>query len=65
MAVVHAVRAASAALLATLTPEEWDRRGVHTESGDYSVDRWLEIYASHPHEHADQIRDARGSPVAG
>jgi len=61
LAVMRAVRAASLALLEALTPEEWDRTGVHTESGAYSVDRWLEIYASHPHEHADQIRSARGS----
>lgn len=61
LAVMRAVRAASLALLEALTPEEWDRTGVHSESGTYSVDRWLEIYASHPHEHANQIRSARGS----
>lgn len=61
LAVMRAVRAASLALLESLTPEEWERTGVHTESGAYSVDRWLEIYAAHPHEHADQIRAARGS----
>ena len=42
-----------------VTPEEWDRVGTHSESGPYSVDRWLEIYADHCHEHADQIRRAR------
>jgi hypothetical protein len=62
LAVVRAVRAASLALLEGLTPEEWERTGIHSESGPYSVDRWLEIYASHPHEHADQIRAARGAP---
>jgi hypothetical protein len=61
MAVMRAVRAASLALLESLTPTEWERSGVHSESGAYSVDRWLEIYASHPHEHADQIRAARSS----
>ncbi len=59
LAVMRAVRAASLALLETLTPDEWERAGTHSESGPYSVDRWLEIYASHPHEHADQIRNAR------
>ena len=53
-----AARRASADLLATLTPEEWNRSGTHTESGAYSVDDWLQIYASHPHDHADQIRRA-------
>jgi hypothetical protein len=60
MAVMRAVRAASLSLLEALSPEEWDRVGVHSESGAYSVDRWLEIYAAHPHEHAEQIRLARG-----
>jgi DinB superfamily len=54
------VRAASLSLLESLTPQEWERHGIHSESGAYSVDRWLEIYASHPHEHAAQIRAARG-----
>jgi hypothetical protein len=62
LAVVHAVRAASAALLNAMTPEDWDRAGTHTEGGAYSVDRWLEIYAEHPHEHAAQIMAARGGP---
>lgn len=62
LAVVRAVRAASLVLLEGLTSEEWERTGYHSESGPYSVDRWLEIYAEHPHEHADQIRAARGGP---
>jgi hypothetical protein len=59
IAVLAAVRAASLQLLETLTPAEWDRTGTHSESGSYSVDHWLEIYANHAHEHADQIRRAR------
>ena len=61
LAVMRSVRAASLALLETLTPDEWERAGTHSESGTYSVDRWLEIYANHPHEHAEQIRLARGA----
>lgn len=59
LAVAAAVRAASLELLRSLTPAEWDRTGTHSESGPYSVDRWLAIYAEHTHEHADQIRRAR------
>ena len=60
-AVVAAVRAASLQLLESLTPDEWERSGSHSESGGgYSVDRWLEIYADHTHDHADQIRRAIG-----
>ena len=58
-AVLAAVRAASLDLLESLTPEEWERAGTHSESGVYSVDHWLEIYADHTHDHADQIRRAR------
>jgi hypothetical protein len=60
LAVLRAVRAASLELLEALTPAEWERTGTHEESGPYSVDRWLEIYANHSHEHAAQIRAARG-----
>jgi hypothetical protein len=59
LAVARAVRAASLELLRSLTPAEWERTGTHSESGAYSVDRWLAIYAEHSHEHADQIRRAR------
>lgn len=59
LAVLRAVRAASLQLLTSLTPGEWTRTGSHSESGAYSVDRWLTIYAEHSHEHADQIRLAR------
>ncbi len=59
LAVLAAVRAASLELLESLTPAEWDRRGTHTESGAYSVDDWLGIYANHSHDHAAQIRTAR------
>ena len=60
LAVVRAVRTASLSLLRTLTPSEWERRGRHSESGPYSVDDWLQIYAAHCHDHAAQIREARG-----
>ena len=57
--VLEAVRSASLDLLTSLTPEEWERAGTHSESGAYSVTRWLEIYAGHSHDHANQIREAR------
>jgi DinB family protein len=56
-----AARRASAELLARLTDAEWKRSGTHTESGSYSVEDWLRIYAAHPQDHADQIRRARSS----
>lgn len=58
LAVLKAVRVASLELLESLTPAEWDRRGTHAESGAYSVDDWLRIYAGHSRDHATQIREA-------
>jgi hypothetical protein len=57
--VLRAVRTASLQLLESLTPEEWQRSGIHSDSGAYTVDDWLRIYAGHSHDHADQIRRAR------
>ena len=58
--VLGAVRTASLQLLEALTDAEWQRTGTHSESGSYSVEGWLEIYATHPREHAEQITRARG-----
>ena len=60
LALVRAVRAAALSLMAVMTPEDWAKTGTHREHATYSVDRWLQIYAGHVHEHADQIRRARG-----
>jgi len=61
LAVMRAVRASSLQLLESLTADEWSRTGTHSESGAYSVEEWVRIYASHPYDHADQIRQARQS----
>jgi hypothetical protein len=58
--VLRAVRASSAELLEALSEAEWAREGMHSESGRYSVDDWLEIYATHAHDHAAQILRAHG-----
>jgi hypothetical protein len=54
-----AARRTSAEILERLSEAEWARAGTHSESGPYSVEGWLEIYAAHAHDHADQIRRAR------
>lgn len=59
LAVFRAVRASSSEPLDRLSGEDWSRTGVHSESGAYSVENWLEIYADHGLDHADQIRRAR------
>jgi hypothetical protein len=58
LAAVRAARETSASILEWLTDAEWSRSGTHTESGPYSVGTWLEIYAAHCHDHADQIARA-------
>lgn len=61
LAAFRAARDSTAALLDRMTEEDWSRQGTHTESGPYSVMDWLEIYASHAHDHAGQIRRARAT----
>lgn len=62
LAVLRAVRASNVELLERLTDADFARTGTHTESGPYSVDTWLDLYAAHAHDHADQAtRAATGS----
>ena len=53
-------RESTAQILERLTDEEWLRAGTHSESGHYSVEDWLTIYANHGHDHAKQIERSRG-----
>jgi hypothetical protein len=57
----RAARQTTAEILDRLTETEWTREGTHSDSGRYTVERWLEIYAEHAHNHADQIRRARAA----
>jgi hypothetical protein len=52
-------RATTTQLLERMTEADWRREGTHTESGRYTAEDWLEIYAAHAHGHADQIRRLR------
>ncbi|HEY1420278.1 MAG TPA: DinB family protein [Candidatus Dormibacteraeota bacterium] len=53
-------RETSAQLLERMTEDDWQRVGTHSESGTYSTEDWLRIYAAHAHDHAAQIKRARG-----
>jgi hypothetical protein len=46
-------------LLDLMTEDDWRRAGTHSESGSYSTEDWLQIYAAHAHNHAAQIRRLR------
>jgi DinB superfamily len=56
---IAAARSTTAQILDALTEAEWARTGTHTDFGPYGVKEWLETYAVHCDEHADQIRRAR------
>jgi hypothetical protein len=46
-------------LVDMMTEDDWRRKGTHTESGRYTTEDWLKIYAAHAHNHAAQIRRLR------
>jgi hypothetical protein len=53
-------RESCAQLIDRMTEQDWRIVGTHTESGRYGTEDWLKIYAAHAHDHAAQIRRARG-----
>lgn len=55
LAAFRSSRETTTQLLELMSEDEWQRGGVHTESGPYSVEKWLAIYAEHAHNHASQI----------
>ena len=57
----RAARATTAQLLALMSDDDWRREGEHTESGRYTAETWLTIYAEHAHNHAAQIRRLRSA----
>jgi DinB superfamily len=55
----RAVRATTTQLLRLMSEADWQRQGWHSESGAYTAETWLQIYAVHAHNHAAQIRRLR------
>lgn len=55
LATVDAVRANTLPLLRRLSEEAWKREGRHTETGRYTAEDWLKIYAEHLEKHSEQI----------
>jgi uncharacterized damage-inducible protein DinB len=55
----RSARATVAQLFEFMREADWQREGTHSESGSYSVEDWLRIYAAHAHNHAGQIRRLR------
>ena len=55
LATVIAVRANTVPVLERMNESDWQRRGRHSESGAYSTEDWLVIYAEHLEKHSRQI----------
>jgi hypothetical protein len=56
----RAARETTVQLLERMSDDDWSRIGTHTERGTYGTEDWLTMYAAHAHDHAAQIRRARG-----
>ena len=59
LAAFRAARENTLSLLQGMSADDWSREGWHTESGRYTAETWLAIYAVHAHGHASQIRRLR------
>ena len=57
MEVFKAVRQASYELIKRLSEKDLEISGTHSESGAYSVGKWIKTYTNHPLDHANQIRE--------
>ena len=55
----RAARESTVPILKLMSEEDWKGVGKHTESGRYTTENWLTIYANHAHNHAAQIRRLR------
>ncbi|MGB9180361.1 MAG: DinB family protein [Pyrinomonadaceae bacterium] len=53
---LRGARATTTQLLSLMSDADWAREGWHTESGRYTAETWLQIYAAHAHNHAAQIQ---------
>ncbi|MEK7247861.1 MAG: hypothetical protein AAB092_05260 [Chloroflexota bacterium] len=49
------MRANTVPILRRASEEQWAHVGTHTESGRYSAEDWLQVYAAHCYDHAQQI----------
>jgi DinB family protein len=53
-------RESNTQLLERMSDDDWRHVGTHTERGAFGPEDWLKMYESHAHDHAAQIRRARG-----
>ena len=55
LAAVDVVRARTVNLLRQMPDTAWEIVGTHTDSGPYTAEDWLRIYAEHLEKHSKQI----------
>ncbi len=55
LATLDAVRMNTALLLERLPESAWSAVGTHTQSGRFSAEDWLDVYAEHLEKHSRQI----------
>ena len=55
----RSARETTAQVLNLMNEDDWNRAGTHSESGHYTTEDWLRIYAAHAHNHAAQIHRLR------
>lgn len=55
LAQLRAIRTANVALLSSLSPEEWERAGMHSERGPESVRQIARLIGGHDFVHLDQL----------
>ena len=57
----RSARVNTAQLFDLMSEADWKREGTHSESGSYTAEDWLRIYAAHAHNHAAQIQRLKES----
>src|SRR5512136_997757 len=55
------VRASTAEILERMTDADWAREGVHSETGRFTAEKWLEVFSQHADTHAEQIQRTRSA----
>ena len=55
LATTAAVRANTVPILRRLSDAQWRKSGTHSESGAYSMEDWIKVYAAHLEGHARQL----------
>lgn len=56
------LRDSNLALLKTLTPDQWKHHGIHSERGEESIERIVQLVAGHDINHLEQVERILAKP---